>query len=86
MEYFVYILKCSDQSLYTGITSNLNQRINAHSLGKGSKYTRARLPVELVYVEKGFTKGEALSREFNIKNLTKEQKLNLIFNYNPLQD
>ena len=81
MPFHVYILKCSDGSLYTGITSNLEKRILQHNglkLG-GGKYTRSRRPVELVYVEKYETKKEAAKREYEIKNtLTHQQKLDLI--------
>ncbi|AEF93805.1 Excinuclease ABC C subunit domain protein [Desulfotomaculum nigrificans CO-1-SRB] len=78
LDYVVYILKCSDNTLYTGITNNLEQRLAMHRQGKASKYTRARLPVKLVHVEYGFSKGQALSRERKIKKLSREQKLLLI--------
>lgn len=77
-DYCVYILRCSDQCLYTGITNQLEHRIKAHNLGKASKFTRTRLPVDLVYLEQGYTRGEALARELAIKNLKRNQKLLLI--------
>lgn len=76
--FYVYILKCSDESLYTGYTINLNNRIRVHNLGKASKYTRGRLPVSLLYYEIFDTKGKALKREYAIKKLSKEKKLQLI--------
>ena len=75
---YVYILRCNDDSLYTGWTNNLDKRIKAHSNGKGAKYTRARLPVELVYFEEFETKTEALHREIELKKLTRAQKIELI--------
>lgn len=66
---YVYILRCNDDSLYTGWTNNLEKRIKAHSEGKGAKYTKARLPVELVYFEEFEDKIEAMKREYAIKQL-----------------
>lgn len=80
-EYFVYILECSDKSLYCGMTNDLKKRLKAHNNKTASKYTRGRTPVKLMYYESGFTKGEALSREAQIKKLTKQKKLNLIKNF-----
>ncbi|MEG2540854.1 MAG: GIY-YIG nuclease family protein [Clostridia bacterium] len=77
-QYFVYILKCADGTLYCGYTNNLNARVKTHNLGKGAKYTKTRLPVELVYHETFDLKNEALSREYAIKQLTRVQKLQLI--------
>lgn len=77
-DYVVYILRCADNTLYTGITNHLEQRLALHQQGRASKYTRARLPVTLVYLEQGFSKGQALSREMEIKKLSREQKLRLI--------
>ena len=71
-------MECNDNSLYTGITNNLQKRITAHNSGKGAKYTKARLPVKLVYKENYKTKGDSLKREFEIKKLKRIQKLNLI--------
>ena len=75
---YAYILKCADGTLYTGWTNDLEKRLKTHNEGKGSKYTRARLPVTLVYFEKFDTPKEAMSREYQIKQLTRAQKLKLI--------
>ena len=75
---YVYILRCNDDSLYTGWTNNLDKRIKAHSNGKGAKYTKARLPVELVYFEEYENKIEAMRREYAIKQLKRKEKLMLI--------
>ena len=77
---YVYILWCNDDSLYTGWTNNLEKRIKAHSDGKGAKYTRARVPVELVYFEVFEDKIEAMKREYAIKQLKRMEKLELIKN------
>ena len=74
----VYILRCGDDSLYTGWTNNLEKRVKAHSNGKGAKYTKARLPIELVYFEEFEDKIEAMRREYAIKKLTRKEKLLLI--------
>ncbi len=73
--FYVYILLCSDNSLYTGITKNIKQRLSQHRNGKGSKYVRSRLPVKLVYKEKCETKSKALKREAEIKGWNKKQKI-----------
>ena len=75
---YVYILRCSDESLYTGWTNSLEKRIKALNSGKGAKYTKARLPVELVYFEEYEDKIEAMKREYEIKQLTRVKKLKLI--------
>ena len=66
---YTYILRCADNSLYTGWTNNLDRRVSAHNAGKGAKYTKARLPVQLVYFESFETKEEAMSREYFIKKM-----------------
>ena len=76
-----YILKCNDNSLYTGWTNDITHRLKMHNEGKGAKYTRGRGPVELVYLEEFETKQEAMSREAKIKRLTRKEKLLLIENY-----
>jgi len=76
--YFLYILKCSDDSLYTGITNDISKRIANHNSGNGSKYVRSRLPAELVYAEEFETKSEAMKRETQIKGWSREKKTNLI--------
>lgn len=78
---YVYILKCSDESLYTGWTNSLEKRLKTHNSGKGAKYTKARLPVELVYFEEYEDKIEAMKREYEIKQLTRVKKLKLIETY-----
>lgn len=75
---YTYILRCGDGTLYTGWTNDLDRRIAAHNGGSGGKYTRSRLPVELVYHECHGTKEEAMRREWAIKQLTRRQKLALI--------
>ncbi len=75
---YVYILKCSDDTLYTGWTNNLEKRIETHSKGKGAKYTRGRLPVKLVYYEEYANKISAQKREYEIKQFTRKEKLELI--------
>ena len=75
---YVYILRCGDGSLYTGWTNDPDRRLRAHQSGRGAKYTRAHLPVTLVYRESFETKSEALRREAEIKRLPREKKLELI--------
>ena len=78
LEYIVYILRCGDGSLYTGITNDLERRVAVHNSGKGAKYTRSRLPVEPVYWETVPDKPAALRRELAIKALSRAEKLKLI--------
>lgn len=73
-----YILKCSDGTLYTGWTNDIEKRLTAHNAGKGAKYTKSRRPVELVYLEKFDTKEEAMRREQAIKQLKRQEKLELV--------
>lgn len=75
---YVYMLRCRDGSLYTGWTNDLEKRLKAHNSGVASKYTRTRLPAELVYFEEWESKEAAMSREWHIKRLTREEKLKLI--------
>lgn len=75
---YVYIIKCRDNSLYTGWTNDLEKRFKAHSEGRGAKYTRGRGPLELVYFETFEDKRDAMKRECEIKRFTREEKLNLI--------
>ena len=77
---YVYMLRCRDGSLYTGWTNDLEKRLKAHNSGSASKYTRTRLPAELVYFEEWESKEAAMSREWHIKRLTREEKLRLIDN------
>ena len=74
----VYMLRCGDGSLYTGWTNDLEKRVRAHQAGHGAKYTRSRLPVELVWHEECETKEEAMSLEWHLKRLSREEKLNMI--------
>lgn len=74
----VYMLRCGDGSLYTGWTNDLEKRVRAHQSGRGGKYTRSRLPVELVWHEECETKEAAMSREWHLKRLSREEKLKLI--------
>ena len=78
MGYLVYILRCGDGTLYTGCTNDLPRRLQAHQSGRGAKYTRSRLPVELVYQEPAADRSAALRREAAIKALTRGEKLALI--------
>lgn len=75
---YVYILKCIDGTLYTGYTNNLEKRINDHNSGKGAKYTRGRIPVELIYFEEYISKSEAMKREYRIKKMDRDSKLKLV--------
>ena len=78
--YHLYILQCKDSSLYTGITTDVQRRLQEHKVGKGAKYTRAKGVEKIVYQEKCGTRSEALKREIEIKKLTKVKKLELIKN------
>lgn len=75
---YVYIVKCSDGTLYTGWTNNLEKRMKAHNEGKGAKYTRGRGPIELVYFEEFEEKVKAMKREYEIKKLNRDSKNRLI--------
>jgi predicted GIY-YIG superfamily endonuclease len=76
--WWVYIVQCADQSLYTGIATDLMGRIKTHNSGKGAKYTKTRLPVTLVYQEPCVDRSSASRREYAIKQLTRKRKLALI--------
>ena len=78
MGYLVYILRCGDGTLYTGCTNDLDRRLRAHQAGRGAKYTRSRLPVELVYREAVPDRSAALRREAAIKRMDRRAKLALI--------
>lgn len=75
---YTYIVECADKSLYCGWTNDLEKRIIAHNAGKGAKYTKPRLTVRLVYHEEFETKEEAMSREWQIKQLSRAEKEKLI--------
>jgi putative endonuclease len=78
MTYYVYIIECGDRTYYTGYTIDIIRRFNLHLCGKGAKYTRGRTPLELVYVEEYPTKSKAMKREYQIKKMTRKQKVELI--------
>lgn len=78
MNNYVYILRCGDNSLYTGWTNNLENRLKMHKTGHGAKYTKGRGPINLVYFEVFLSKSEALKREYEVKQFTKAQKEALI--------
>lgn len=73
-----YMLRCADGTLYTGWTNDLEGRLRTHNAGRGGKYTRSRLPVELAYWETFETKEEAMSREWHLKRMSRAEKLRLI--------
>lgn len=73
-EWSVYIVRCCDDSLYTGIAKDVEERVKKHNSGKGAAYTRARGPVSLLYRENGLTRSEALVREAAIKRLPRDKK------------
>lgn len=81
--YFAYLVRCADGTLYGGYTTDLQKRLAAHNSGKGAKYTRSRLPVELVYWEEYPTREAAMSREWQLKHLPREKKLELIGRFCP---
>ena len=76
--WYVYILKCNDGTLYTGITNDLDKRVSSHNKGTGAKYTKTRTPVEVVYHEEANDRSEASKREYQIKKLSRLAKENLI--------
>ena len=76
--YYAYMVECADGTLYSGFTTNLEKRVAVHNSGKGAKYTRSRLPVKLVYFEVFDSKQEAQRREWQLKQLTRSKKLELI--------
>ena len=78
MGWWVYIVKCSDGTFYTGVSNNLKVRIKKHNSGEGAKYTQSRRPVELVYKEKSLDRSRSLKREIEIKKLKRSEKLELI--------
>ena len=73
-------MECSDGTLYTGWTNNLEHRVETHNVGKGAKYTKSRRPVKLVYFETYSSKEEAMRREYAIKHMKRKEKLQLIEN------
>ena len=77
-QWYLYILRCKDNTFYTGITTDVEKRLEAHQSGKGAKYTRGRGPLALVYKEECGDHSEALKRELEVKALTRAEKLKLI--------
>lgn len=74
-EWFVYIVKCSDETFYTGVSTDVEKRVKTHNTGKGAKYTKTRRPVELLWTKKVSSKSEALKLEYKIKQLNRKQKM-----------
>ena len=79
--WYLYILRCKDSTLYTGITTDVEKRFQTHQSGKGAKYTRGRRPLELIYRELCGTHSDALKREWEVKQLSREEKQKLIARY-----
>lgn len=79
---YAYLVRCSDNSLYAGWTNDIEKRLQAHNAGTGAKYTRARLPVTIAYLEAFDTKSEAMKREAALKRLTHRQKEQLVLEWN----
>ena len=79
--YFVYIMRCEDESLYTGITNDIARRFRAHQLGRGAKYTRSKKVVSVAYYERKRNRSYALKREAQIKKLSRSKKLALITSF-----
>lgn len=77
-EHIVYMLKCKDNTLYTGYTNDLEKRLKMHTSGKGAKYTRGRGPFQVVFIEKFPSKEAALKKEYQIKQLSRKRKFELI--------
>ncbi len=84
--HYVYVVRCSDDSLYTGYTTDVERRVREHDEGEGAKYTRGRTPVELVHVEGYDTRSEALSREHEVKQMTRSEKHELCRESEPVVD
>ena len=78
MNWLVYMLECSDNSIYTGITNNLEERLKKHQSGNGAKYLRGRLPIKVVYKENFINRSEATKKEIYIKKMSKKEKKHLI--------
>ena len=79
---YAYLVRCSDDSLYAGWTNDIEKRLKSHNAGTGAKYTRARLPVTLAYLETFDTKSDAMKREAALKRLTHQQKEQLVLEWN----
>ena len=81
--WYLYILRCGDGTFYTGITTDVDKRLEAHRSGRGAKYTRGRAPLEVIYRECCGTHSDALKREMEGKRLSREEKQTLIFSVRP---
>ncbi len=81
--WYLYLLRCGDGTLYTGITTDVEKRLEAHRSGKGAKYTRGRTPLELVYQEECGSHSDALKRELSVKKLSRREKERLAAGWNP---
>lgn len=81
MAWSVYLVRCADGSLYAGVSDDVGARVARHNAGKGARYTRSRLPVELVYQRRIGSKGRALSAEWRLKQLSRADKLVLVQRY-----
>ena len=77
-KYYAYMLRCKDNTIYSGYTTNIEKRVETHNSGEGAKYTRARRPVKLAYFEEFETKTEALKREYEFKKYTHKEKEEII--------
>ncbi|WP_089815523.1 GIY-YIG nuclease family protein [Halomicrobium zhouii] len=77
-DHFVYVLRCADESLYTGYTTDVERRVDEHDCGEGAKYTRGRTPVELVHVEAFGSRSAAMRREWEVKQLSRAEKEALV--------
>lgn len=82
MKWFVYMVRCVDGTIYCGVSNDVDARIKTHNAGKGAKYTRARLPVKLVWKEEYPDKIAAMQREYVLKNICRTKKLEMIRDYN----
>jgi len=82
--WMIYILECSDGTLYTGVAKDMDKRLKTHQKGSASKYTRGRLPVKVAYLEAALNKSQALKRELQIKKLSRPDKLDLIKEPGPM--
>ena len=81
--WYLYILRCGDGTFYTGITTDVDKRLEAHRSGRGAKYTRGRAPLEVIYRECCGTHSDALKRELEVKRMSREEKQTLIFSVRP---
>jgi len=77
-DHYVYVLRCADDTLYTGYTTDVERRVAEHDAGEGAKYTRGRIPVECVHVEAFDSKSAAMSREYEVKQLSRAEKERLV--------